>query len=65
MTVLRLLFWPYIRILLLVVIMIGAVLLLAEHPEYASATTLAVATVLLKLVADSLTHWFEHVKPAD
>jgi hypothetical protein len=53
-------FWPYARMALMLGVLVVAVVAAALLPGLAPTTTFAVTVVLLKLLADFISHRFEH-----
>lgn len=63
-SVLGLLFWPYLRVALVLVVVIGGLFVVKLNPGIASATALILLLVLAKTIADAATHLWEHGKNA-
>jgi hypothetical protein len=60
LNVLGLIFWPYVRMSVVCVVLTLGLILSRVQRGLAPTTAFAVAMVLVKLVADAVTHSFEH-----
>jgi uncharacterized protein DUF6498 len=56
-----LMFWPYARMSLVGAVLLAGIVITRMVPGLGSATSFAVVMVLLKLLADALSHRLEHV----
>lgn len=55
-----LVFWPYLRMALVLIVVVGGLIYVKLNPGFGSATVMVGSIVLLKTVVDALTHLWEH-----
>jgi len=55
-----LLFWPYVRMALVLAVVLSGLFVVKLNPGMEGATVMIVLRVLLKTIADAVTHLWEH-----